>query len=396
MNSIFSKKHFAFLLILVLTITFSASFATEGSSSTINNAKFDKMYYTISLNEVLKPVMLTLDGKPLTIKNIAIVNGADVVKLEKGNIIKPLKLGYAMITATATNGLKAETSINVYEGIVCDTYKLALTVGETTSLNLHSKNSKPIVSALQYASIDPTIATIDEKGTITALSAGQTTISVGNSQESLLIQVGVFAAEDPAKTTYLNMDNLTMQLFNTYINNANLLEVSSTKPAYPVINDGGQVIQLSQLKISSSNPAVLSVITKGYEYNVLYAKKAGTVTLTLSANGVSKDFPITVTAEPKIKSIKIIKKDTAFNPVTWEKIKIGLDMYLILQVTYVDGSTRELMGSYEGISWKSSNPSVALVNDHLLRGLKVGTVTITATYKGKSTNFKINIVTGEH
>lgn len=389
------KPLLSLLLIVSLTLALPAAYASS-SSNLGSTVKFDKMYYSIALGEVLKPGLLTTAGKSIAIKSIQVTNGADVIKVEKGNVIKGLKLGYAMIVATATNGQKAETSVNVYEGIVCPTYKVALTVGETTKLKLLSKNNKPLISEILYSAMDPNIASIGPDGSISGLSPGETTLSIGNAQESINVKVGVFAPDDPAKAGYVNLDNLNLMLSNTYVNNSMLLEASATKPAYPVLNDADLIVQLGQVTLTSSDPSVLSVVTKGYEYNVIYAKKAGQANLTVTSNGLSKVFPITVTAEPKIKSIKIIKKDTAFTPVTWDRIKIGLDMYLVLEVTYADGTRRELMGSYDGVAWKSSNPSIAVVSDHGMRGLKVGDVTITATYKGVSSSFKMKIVTGQH
>lgn len=390
------KPLLALLLVVTMALALPAAYASSSFNSTTSTVKFDKMYYSVALGEVLKPALLTTAGKSIAIKSIQVVNGADVIRVEKGNVIKPLKLGYAMIVATATNGEKAETSVNVYEGIVTPTYKLALTVGESTQLKLLSKNNKALISEILYSSFDPTIASIGPDGTITGLAPGETMLSMGNIQESINVKVGVFAPDDPAKASYVTLDNLNLMLSNTYVNNVSLLEASATKPAYPVLNDGDLVVQLGQVKMTSSDPSILTVVNKGFEYNVIYAKKAGKANLTVIANGLSKVFPITVTAEPKIKSVKIIKKDVAFMPVTWDRIKIGLDMYLVLEVTYVDGTSRELMGSYEGVTWKSSNPSIAVVSDHGMRGLKVGDVTITATYKGVSSSFKMKIVTGQH
>lgn len=393
-----SKKLLSLIIIMLFTLSVTASYATvPNTPSTSSTIKFDQMYYTISLTEVLKPQLLSLSGKKLTIKALKITEGKEIIKIEKGNVIKPLALGFATIEATANTGEKVSTSVNVYEGIVCPTYKIALTVGETTTLDLTSKNGKKIISELQYVSIDPTIATIDNTATVTGMAPGETSLNIGNSQEAILIQVGVFAPDDTAKANYVTLDNLNFQLFNTYLtNNTSILEANPSKLAYPSITDGTMMLQPTQVKLTSSNPSILAVVSKGYDYNTLYAKKAGTANITVMANGLSKVFPVQVTAEPKIKSLKVIKKDSYYNPVTWDRIKIGLDMYLVLQVTYVDGSTRELMGSYDGVTWKSSNPSIAIVDEHRMQGQKVGTVTITATYRGKSTSFKMNIVTGQH
>lgn len=393
MKKIAAKATIALLLALLLILSMTTSFTTVPSSQPMSTIKFDKMYYSIALGETLKPKLLTQSGKSLTLKAIEVTDGKDVLKVENGNVLKPLKLGYASITATASTGEKAMTSVNVYEGIVCPTYKLALTVGETAVLDLKSKAGTKIISELQYVAIDPTIATIDNTATVTALAPGETSLNIGNSQESILIQVKVFPTDDPAKAAYTALDNLNFQLFNTYLaNGTNILEANPSVQAYANITDGTMMVQPVQVKLTSSNPSILTVVSKGFEYNMLYAKKAGKVNLTVTTNGQSKVFPITVSAEPQIKSMKIIKKDNAFNPVTWEKIKIGLDMYLVLQVTYADGTTRELMGTYQGVTWKSSNPSIAIVDEHRMQGLKVGTVTITATYRGKSTSLKMNIV----
>ena len=391
------KTILSLTLALMLTLSMTASFATVPTAQPISTIKFDKMYYSIAISETLNPKLLSQTGKNLTIKTVEVTDGKDVLKVEKGNVLKPLKLGYASITATATTGEKATTSVNVYEGIICPTYKLALTVGETAVLDLKSKAGTKIISELQYVSIDPTIATIDNTATVTGLAPGETSLNIGNSQESILVQVKVFPADDPGKAAYNALDNLNIQLFNTYLTNGtSILEANPNMQAYPNITDGSMMVLPAQVKLTSSNPSILTVVSKGFEYNTLYAKKAGKVNLTLTANGQSKVFPVTIAAEPQIKSLKIIKKDNTYNPVTWDRIKIGLDMYLVLQVTYADGTTRELMGTYQGVTWKSSNPSIAIVDEHRMQGLKVGTVTITATYRGKSTSFKMNIVTGQH
>lgn len=371
--------------LLVSLLTMPISYAAEG-------VHFKSSYYPITIGESTPLNLLTDSNKTIAIKSIKIASGKEFIAIDSKFNVKGLSLGYAMVEATATNGSKTTASIIVYGGLVTNAYKVALSPTETYTMTLQSKQLKPLQSKVTYTSSDASIATVDETGLITAISIGTAYIYATDTQETQTLTVVVYAADDPEKATATSIDALTLQLYTTFVQDKGVLEPNPNRALYPTLTDGNAAVQNTQVQIKSSNPSVLTVITKGYEYNTIYAKKPGTAVLTVTANGFSKDFPLTVTAEPKVKSLKILKRDSNFATVDWTRVKIGLPMNLALVVTYVDGTTREFMGEFDGVTWSSSNPAIAKIDHHSLLGIKAGTVTITATYKGQTIKFNMQIV----
>lgn len=378
-------------LILLILIASTISFISSWGA-TAESVSFSKPYFSLSIGETLQLSLITVSNKPIGIKSLKVTTGNSLVSVDGKFLVKALKPGYSQIEATATNGSKAQASIIVYEGLITNVYKIALTINETYPLTLHSKNMKPLISPITFSSSDSSIASVNESGIINALSPGITSIIASTEQDSLMISVGVFSVDDPSKQIYSSIDSLTLEAYNIYTDKGNLLEANPTRPVFPILLDNNLTVLANQVMMKSSAPDILTVINKGYEYNSLIAKKAGKVTLTITANGFSKEFPLTVSSEPKIKALKVIKKDSNYTVVDWTRIKIGLPMTLTLQVSYIDGSIRELMSDSEGVIWKSSDSSVCKIEHHTLIGLKEGDVTISCTYKGQVVKFPMKIV----
>lgn len=114
---------------------------------------------------------------------------------------------------------------------------------------------------------------------------------------------------------------------------------------------------------STSNKAIATVSSKG----VVKGKKAGTATITASIKGTK------IKANRKIKVLK---------PAS----KVSINKTAVL----VEGSTETLKPTFKPqskrslLEWKSSNKKVATVTlKGVVKGVKAGTASITATIKGK-------------
>ena len=127
---------------------------------------------------------------------------------------------------------------------------------------------------------------------------------------------------------------------------------------------------------------------------VVSASAAGTATIraTLKVNGSTvdyDDYQITFVAAPvTVTSIMLNKASLSFNEINdYED--------LVANVTYSDGTTDTTGAKAGGLSWSSSNSSVATVSSSgRVTAKALGNATITATCGGKSGSCSVSVVSG--
>lgn len=128
-----------------------------------------------------------------------------------------------------------------------------------------------------------------------------------------------------------------------------------------------------------------NVATVDKDGKVKIVGKSGKATITATAQDGSKvKGTCTVRVGTKVKKVKISAKDT--------KVKVGKTLKLSATVT-PDNATEK------GVTWKSSNKNIATVTSNgVVKGIKAGTVKITATAKdgsGKSASVTIKVEKGK-
>ncbi len=102
--------------------------------------------------------------------------------LTKGNkTIKCLKTGKTTLTATSSTGLTADLDVEVtpvrIDSIKITLDKTTLVVGETAKANTKITPADAANTKLKWSTNDKTVATVDQNGTITAVKAGEATIT---------------------------------------------------------------------------------------------------------------------------------------------------------------------------------------------------------------------------
>lgn len=260
-------------------------------------------------------------------------------------VVTPEETGYPV---EPTGG--EEPSWKEYELYLEEYPGQELAPGETYILSVWTDAPK---EELVYESSKPDVATVSAAGIITAVSGGVS---------------GSATAEITVRWT--NPDNeydtVSASCFITVTN-----EIHLNKSTYTIYT--GQKTQyrltattnpVGTVTWSSSNPAVAAVDATGK----LTAIKAGTTTVTATANGVSAQCQVTV----KKPSLSLKRKTTVYvkNPVSLE--------------AKVSPSTK--------ISWKSSNTKIATVNSQgIVTGKKTGTVTITAKAHGITKTCRVTV-----
>ena len=102
-----------------------------------------------------------------------------IARVDANGVVTGVKKGSCTITATTTNGKKASCKVKVYKAPKKVTLKPAngkLNVGETNKYKVSFP--KGCGGTYRFESSDPTVATVAEDGTVTALAAGTVTVTV--------------------------------------------------------------------------------------------------------------------------------------------------------------------------------------------------------------------------
>ena len=172
----------------------------------------------------------------------------------------------------------------------------------------------------------------------------------------------------------------------------NLLDVVLIEPENPItgvvldktsadMKVGGNLILTAQitpedttdaktLTWTSSNPAVATV-----ENGIVKAVESGTATITVTtSNGKSASCIVEITEDIQLKPITTVVLDKAS-----ADMKVGGNLTLTAQITPDDTTDAKTL------TWTSSNPAVATVENGIVKAVGIGTTTITVTTcNGKS------------
>ncbi len=175
------------------------------------------------------------------------------------------------ITASQTLEVKAvPTAITVPDA-------LTLTAGESAKLETSVEPSDAMAVSVQYASSDEAVATVNEQGEVTAVAAGEATITAQIADPALSAECKVTVL--PAvESVALNQTALTLQPGST----AQLTYTVSPADA-----------KAEDAVFASSDEAVATVDASG---NVS-AVADGTATITVTVSGVSAECEVTVSAK---------------------------------------------------------------------------------------------------
>lgn len=321
--------------------------------------------YTHSLTYQITPKNAT--------ENDLIFTSSDssVATVNQSGVIQGLKEGNAIITVSSSNGLAKDTTyVSVYkkgastvvdgEPIKTDNYPKSLTVSPQ-SLNLKLGGSSQLIASvlpeksnnqISWSSTNSRVATVDSNGLVSAVGMGSATIiarTINDITYNINVLVGNYSKE-------LRSILVTTNYITLAVSNSKQLAVAFT----PADASNKNVFW------TSSNPSVATVD----KYGVVKAISPGSTII----KATSEDGGYTDTA-----TIEVIN----YNNIIEEKsIAFASSGY-----TVGIGSTKSLIpiitpsnATFKSVRFESSNPNIATVDENgVVRGLKEGTVSITAT-----------------
>ena len=321
----------------------------------VEEISFNKTSVSLKAGET---VTLTATVKPddATDKTVTWSTSDASVATVNDGVVTAKKVGTATITAKA--GDKSATcEITVVAtpvtSVTLNKTSASVKAGETVTLRATVKPDDATDKTVTWGSSDESVAKV-ENGIVTAIGKGLSTITAkaGDTSATCMVTVSV-----PVENVTLNKTELVLQKGQEEV----LVALVSPDDATD-----------KTINWSSSNVSVVRVDQNG----AVAAEGAGTAVITASAGTKSATCTITVTIP--VESISL--------NMTERTIKVNETVLLKAEINPSDATTKS-------IQWSSSDVSIVSVDSNgMVKGLKEGVATITASADGKSTSCTITVL----
>lgn len=259
---------------------------------------------------------------------------------------RSLARAHSQIIAANVDSI-VEVSVPVVQNIAFSNATVSADAGTTLQMQVNFTPANGVNQHLNWTSSNPSIATVNANGLVTAIKQGVTTIQAttiyGNLSTSTQLTVNYVSA---TSVTIVGVPSSS-------ISSGSILALSAT--ILPTNSSSKSVVW------SSNNPTIAEVTNDG----TLIAHNAGNATITASIDAVTNSFNLTVvTCLKPVSSI-------AWNEAT-STIFVGTTKFFQVNVLPIDATVSQL-------TWSSSNPAIASVNEAgLVSALTVGETVLTA------------------
>ena len=285
---------------------------------------------------------------------------AAVATVNANGVVTTKKAGKVTITATS-NGDKTKfgsIEITVSAATVPVTSvtvagDAAMTVDGEQTLTATVAPADATDKTVTWKSSDATVATVDANGKVVAKKAGEVTITATAGGVSGTLKITV---SDKAPTV-IPVQSVTVTGKQELVEGASTTLTATVAPADATDKT---------VTWKSSDESVATVDKDG----VVTAKKAGTVTITATAGGVSGTLHITVTAKP-VETVPVTSVEVTVEAGT--TVSVGKTLQATATVKPGNATNKK-------VTWKSSDESIATVDANgVITAKKAGKVVITAT-----------------
>lgn len=292
-------------------------------------------------------------------------NEAIVTVDENGNVTA-VKEGTATITVTtADGGYTAKATVTVsadvvaVTGVSLDKTTLSLAPNESSTLKATVTPSKASNKGVTWTSSDNTVATVSSTGKVTAKKDGTATITVTTKDGSFTATCTVTVKTVKATGVKVNEPSVTVKEGKTKTVTATVAPSNATNKNVTWTTADASIAKVSQT-------------------GVITGVKEGTTTITVTTKdgGHKATVTVTVTAPVAAESVSISGAKTVQEGKT-----------IKLTATVLPNNTDD-----KTVTWTSSDKTIATVSNGTVKGIKPGTVTITATTKnGKVATYEVKV-----
>lgn len=330
------------------------SYTLHVSKVSVKSITLDKTELTLTLKSEPQKLKLTFDPVDSETTTGLTWESSDekIVKVSEDGVVTAVGIGSSTITAKI-QGKTAKCEVRVLaplESIQLDKASANLKKGETVDLNVkvnpvYTTDDKTVT----WKSSNTNVATVDKNGKVTAVGAGEATISatVGKFTETCKVTVSV-----PLEA---------IEMADKYN-----LELGAKEHLRPRANPIDTTADLSKMKWTSSNPDVVKVDKTGNMTGVSY----GTATITAELDGVKASCEVTVVKPGLDKADVTLSQETYTYDGTEKRPKVAVKLE---GKTLVEGKDYQV-GYYDNV--KAGTASVAIRAEGEQHGMIVKMFTI--------------------
>ena len=298
-----------------------------------------------------------------------------VATVTNNGVVKAVGKGSAYITVLTEGGLKAtyevvvttETPKNVdVTSISLNKQKETIYVGNTLSLTANINPTNATNKSIKWTSSDNSIATVTN-GLVKGIKEGSVTITATSNNGKTATCV-VTVSKSKTTSSEIKVESITLNNTNVTVNEGSAALLMAKVSPENATN--------KTITWTSSNTSVATV-TNG----LIRGIKEGTTTITAkSSNGV------VATSKVKVEKVQgeVVVTSVTLNPTSLN-IKVG-------ETSSITSAISPASATNKTITWSSSNPSVATVSGGIVKGIKEGSATITATSSnGKTATCNVTV-----
>lgn len=281
---------------------------------------------------------------------------ASVASVDGDGKVTALAGGTTVITAMAS-GKVASCTVTVsvpVESLSLDQTSVTLAENESITLTATVGPADATDKTVTWSSSNPAIATVED-GKVTAIKEGSATITAKAGEKSATCQVTVKKSAIPVESISLDQTSLSL------ISGESERLTATVKPD----NATDKTVTWS-----SSNTSVVDVDQRGE----VRAYEAGTAVITAKAGDKSATCTVTVTVP-----VDRITLDRAA-----VSLKVGESVKLTATIKPADATDKT-------ITWSSSNPAVAKVENGTVTAISEGSAVITAKAGEKSATCSVTV-----
>ena len=292
-----------------------------------------------------------------------------IVTVDEFGLVTPAKLGEAVITAITANNVTANCKVTVTDtpvdniilsvddplGLVGNT--LEMKVGDTNILLVTIEPTNATDQSVSFKSSNPEIVSVSSEGKLTALSLGDTEVSV-TAKSGVSAFINVKVVPTPVASVILTETVASLKASETFKLTAIVLPENATDKS---------VIW------ASSDESVATVD----EHGMVSAVSVGVAVITASCGSVSATCYVTVVPTPA-ESV-LLDRESA-------EMKAGETLGLTAIVLPENATDKSVI-------WASSDESVATVDEHgMVSAVSVGVAVITASCGSVSATCYVTVV----
>lgn len=255
-----------------------------------------------------------------------------------------------------------EPEVVKVESVTLNSTSLTMVEGESQTLTATVSPSNADNKKVIWSSSSSSVATVDDRGTVTAIAPGTATITAKSDDGGKTATCAVTVNSKVISVESVSLDKTTAE-----ITEGETLTLTATVKPDNATN--------KKVTWSSSNEEIATV-----EDGVVTAKKAGEATITAKTEDGEKTASCSVTVKEKVYPVESVSLDK-----TEATLEVGETITLIATVS-PDNATDKT------VTWSSSDESIATVEDGVVTAIGVGSATITAKAGDKTATCAVTVI----